>query len=228
MRTSRTRYESLKPDNIFLCREPDGAEQVKVLDFGIAKVERDDMDFSTETGAMLGTPHYMSPEQARGRKDLDARADLWSLAVIAFECTTGRRPIEAQALGELVLTLCTEPMPVPSHVAPVPAGFDAWFERATRRSIDERFPTIEELVGALDAALDGPLTTRSSGEPTARSATDLASAPTVLADESTGRRVKRRSASGRWVVPATAVALAGTVAGVLWAQRRSLTPAGND
>ncbi|MBL9028842.1 MAG: serine/threonine-protein kinase [Myxococcales bacterium] len=221
-------HRDLKPDNIFLCREPGGAEQVKVLDFGIAKVERDDMDFSTETGAMLGTPHYMSPEQARGRKDLDARADLWSLAVIAFECTTGRRPIEAQALGELVLILCTEPMPVPSHVAPVPVGFDAWFERATRRSIDERFPTIEELVGALDVALEGPLTSRSSGEPTPRNASDLASAPTVLADESTVKPVKRRSAGGRWVVPATAVALAGTVAGVLWTQRRSPTRAGNE
>src|SRR5262249_47057067 len=126
----------------------------KVLDFGIAKVlgamaldseERK----NTETGTMLGTPCYMSPEQARGRKELDARSDLWSFAVIAFECVTGRRPFDADALGELMMQICSEPVPRPSSFAKVPIGFDAWFERATQRDPAARYQTVRELSTAL-------------------------------------------------------------------------------
>ena len=146
-------HRDLKPDNIFLARDEAG-EIVKVLDFGIAKVlgpvALDSQERrSTETGTMLGTPCYMSPEQARGRKEMDTRSDLWSFAVIAFECLTGRRPFDAAALGELMMQICSEPIPKPSSIAPVPRGFDAWFERATQRDPAARFQTVRETSDAL-------------------------------------------------------------------------------
>jgi serine/threonine protein kinase len=97
---------------------------VKVVDFGVAKLLDDSLtsDVSTETGSMLGTPHYMSPEQARGLKSIDARADLWAMAVIAYECLLGERPFRADTLGELVLRLCADAPPVPSSRGAVPEG----------------------------------------------------------------------------------------------------------
>ena len=86
-------HRDLKPDNLFLVRDDD-REIVKILDFGIAKSKNPNLDIggNTKTGAMLGTPYYMSPEQAQGNKSIDGRADLWALGVIGFECLTGQRP----------------------------------------------------------------------------------------------------------------------------------------
>src|SRR5690606_1209050 len=86
-------HRDLKPDNIFLVHN-EGDEIAKVLDFGVAKVEATQLDGEghTRTGSLLGTPYYMSPEQAQGNKDVDSRSPLWALGVIAFECMTGKRP----------------------------------------------------------------------------------------------------------------------------------------
>ncbi len=152
-------HRDLKPDNIFIARDEAGLV-VKVLDFGIAKiVEPSTVDplvdtevqgaNATDTGTMLGTPRYMSPEQARGHKTLDGRSDLWSLAVIAFQCLTGRVPFDAEVMGDLVMQICSDPVPVPSSIAKVPPGFDAWFGRATQRDPASRFPTVRELADVL-------------------------------------------------------------------------------
>jgi serine/threonine-protein kinase len=151
-------HRDLKPDNVFLVREEDqtSAVLVKVLDFGIAKLVEDHSrleDGSTRTGAMLGTPFYMSPEQARGKKDLDARSDLWSIAVMASECLTGHRAFHADMLGELVMQICSEPIRAPSSFGEVPPGFDAWFERATQRDPAKRFQSARELANALGEVL---------------------------------------------------------------------------
>ena len=157
-------HRDLKPDNVFLA-EPEeetageaavASSVVKVVDFGIAKITDDAAfadDLSTDTGAMIGTPHYMSPEQARGLRTIDSRTDLWSMAVITYECLLGQRPFRADALGELVLKICTDPPPVPSEIGPVPVGFDAWFAKAINRNIDQRFQTVTELVYALEETL---------------------------------------------------------------------------
>jgi eukaryotic-like serine/threonine-protein kinase len=148
-------HRDLKPDNIFIARDPAGS-LVKVLDFGIAKLldplgarDTGSTGHRTETGQMLGTPRYMSPEQARAKKTLDGRADIWSLAVITYQCLTGRLPFEASALSELLLQICTDPIPQPSSVAEVPPGFDAWFARATQRDPDARFQTVPDFADAL-------------------------------------------------------------------------------
>jgi eukaryotic-like serine/threonine-protein kinase len=142
-------HRDLKPANVFLVRNDDD-ELAKVLDFGTARVQRIDLlgSGSAPAGGVVGTPHYMSPEHISG-KTVDHRTDLWAMAVIAFECVTGRRPFDAKDVGHLVLQICTYPLPVPSRVAPVPAGFDVWFQRATRREPDQRFQSARELADDL-------------------------------------------------------------------------------
>jgi serine/threonine-protein kinase len=155
-------HRDLKPDNVFLTRDDD-REIAKVLDFGIAKTARiGELHSKTATGALLGTPYYMSPEQADGTRPVDFRSDLWSLGVIAFQCVTGRLPFESEALGDLLNRIMNKPIPVPSAVAPdVPAAFDGWFARACARPVDQRFTGAREMADALAEALGVP---RSSGE----------------------------------------------------------------
>ncbi|MCA9593097.1 MAG: serine/threonine protein kinase [Myxococcales bacterium] len=150
-------HRDLKPDNLFLCQSEDAHLLVKVLDFGIAKAK--DMDGSsdtqgagfagTQTGAMLGTPYFMSPEQAQGTRDVDHRADLWALGVIAFNCVTGRRPFESEALGDLILGICTRDPIAPSSLCSVPSAFDDWFSKAVAKDPDLRFQNVRELVAGL-------------------------------------------------------------------------------
>ena len=146
-------HRDLKPDNVFLVHNAD-EDIAKVLDFGIAKALNETeagAGAATHTGTVLGTPHYMSPEQARGTRAVDHRSDLWALGVITFECLTGRRPFDSAVLGDLLVKICTEPLPVPSAVAPVPPGFDAWFSRALERDPERRFGSALEMAEAFRA-----------------------------------------------------------------------------
>jgi eukaryotic-like serine/threonine-protein kinase len=93
---------------------------------------------------LLGTPYYMSPEQALGRTTINHCTDIWAFAVIAFECLTGTRPFESDNLGALLMSICYEPQPNPSQVAEVPAGFDEWFAHAATRDVTQRFQSINE------------------------------------------------------------------------------------
>jgi serine/threonine-protein kinase len=151
-------HRDLKPDNIFLV-DDDDTFFVKVLDFGIAKALEPTATGTglalTKSGALLGTPHHMSPEQAESRP-VDARSDLWSLGVVTFECLTGLLPFEGDSLPALLRAICYDPIVVPSKVASVPAGFDAWFARAVARDPDQRFQSARELVEQLEPLL-GPL-----------------------------------------------------------------------
>jgi serine/threonine protein kinase len=149
-------HRDLKPANIFLARD-ESEETVKLLDFGVVK-QVDAQDAArTKTGSMLGTPHFMSPEQAQGAKEVDYRSDLWSLGVIAFRALTGRLPFDADTLAELLLKIVREAPPLPSHVAPwVSPSFDAWFLKATAREPTHRFGSALEMAEALCAVLGQP------------------------------------------------------------------------
>ena len=153
-------HRDLKPDNIFICK--DEPEFAKVLDFGVAKVKKgvlsDATGFGTQTGMMLGTPYYMSPEQAQA-KELDQRSDLWSIAVIAFEALVGRRPFVAEAFGDLVIAICTAPTPIPSRFGPVPPGFDEWFVHGTQRDMTRRFASARDMAEELERVLRPGATT---------------------------------------------------------------------
>ncbi len=157
-------HRDLKPDNIFLVKNDD-QEIAKVLDFGIAKAQHPFGEWkgATRTGALIGTPQYMSPEQAQGQP-VDHRTDLWALGVIAFECLCGRLPFPSEKPGELILQICIHPIPVPSKVAAVPPRFDAWFARACHRDPGARFASAKELADTLAEVLGaGPASADVSG-----------------------------------------------------------------
>jgi len=144
-------HRDLKPDNIFIVRN-DEEELAKVLDFGVAKSHTHGVgavSSATRTGSVLGTPYYMSPEQAEGAKSVDHRTDIWAMGVIAWECLLGTRPFEAETLGGLLLAICARDLPVPSRMGPVPAGFDAWFARACSRDLAQRFFSAKEAANEL-------------------------------------------------------------------------------
>ena len=147
-------HRDLKPENIFLVQTLEDDEEIaKVLDFGIAKIIGDQagpLTGATKTGAILGTPFYMSPEQARGLKEVDQRADVWSLGVIAFRSVVGKLPFDGQSVGDLLVNICTADPPIPSQELPgLPAAFDGWIKRSLARSLDERFPNVGEQMEAL-------------------------------------------------------------------------------
>jgi len=169
-------HRDLKPENIFLVRSPDDDDEIaKVLDFGIAKIKQlpgeQGLTSSTKTGAVLGTPYYMAPEQARGLRSIDYRADLWSLGVIAYKCVTGILPFEGESVGDLLVKICTAPPPVPSMTVPgLPVSFDAWFARTMEREPARRFGSAAELAEALAIAAGvsvrrGPMSSMPHGAP---------------------------------------------------------------
>jgi serine/threonine-protein kinase len=144
-------HRDLKPENIFLARVAGEAEEVvKVLDFGIAKDLNPGLnDESTRSGVAVGTPQYMSPEQARGSKLIDHRSDLWSIGVILFRALLGRLPFEGMVVIEILDALANDPIPLPSSVEPsLPPEVDRFFARALAREPKDRFPSIREMMEA--------------------------------------------------------------------------------
>jgi serine/threonine-protein kinase len=147
-------HRDLKPDNVFLTRMPDGTFAVKVLDFGIAKVmdAAGGMGSRTRTGMLLGTPAYMSPEQVKNARDVDARADLWSAGVMFYEMLTGRVAFPAPTeFARLAAVLTAQPEPI-DRIDPSLAPLGAFVTRALAKNRDERFPTALEMARALVAA----------------------------------------------------------------------------
>jgi serine/threonine-protein kinase len=146
-------HRDVKPENIFLVLDERG-EVAKLLDFGIAKqVLPSPTDAATLTGLFLGTVQYASPEQFHG-VGVDWRSDLWSLAVVTFECLTGRRPFEADSLGELCAAVLYEPVPrLAEFEGQFPAELEAWFERALARDPECRFQSAREFADALADAV---------------------------------------------------------------------------
>ncbi len=150
-------HRDIKPSNVFLCDAGGGEMFVKLLDFGIAKgPEVGIVGSTTRTGSFIGSPYYMSPEQVVGAKDIDFRSDLWSLAVVAFEALTGKKPFFAETVGALAIKIHRDPLPRPTEANPaLPAAVDAWFTRACAREPGERFASAREMADALAVAATG-------------------------------------------------------------------------
>jgi eukaryotic-like serine/threonine-protein kinase len=156
-------HRDIKPDNIFLCKNEENEIFVKLLDFGIAKIDDAAALGATRTGALMGTPYYMSPEQVIGAKNVDLRTDLWSLGVVAFEAMTGTKAFDGQTLGALAVAITHGPMPVPSQRNPLlPPSVDEWFARACSRDVAGRFPSAKEMGNAFRTASTGAPVTGSS------------------------------------------------------------------
>lgn len=148
-------HRDLKPDNIFLARDPEAGPRgyvVKLVDFGIAKIVQDEAAegaAATQAGMVLGTPHYMSPEALTGSARVAPASDIWSLGACAFAAACGRLPFEGSAIGDVVLKVCAAPLPRPSRTPGVPPPFDAWFEKACARNPGCRFASVREMISAL-------------------------------------------------------------------------------
>jgi serine/threonine protein kinase len=147
-------HRDLKPDNLFLCQTSAG-DMVKVLDFGSVRDNGVSAKKLTVLGTTIGSPFYMSPEQAQGLPGLDRRADVWSLGAIAYECLTGRVPFSGANGPSVLLEILTkEPLP-PSRVAelegmpPIPRGVDRALQHALCKTMERRTPSAGRLADEL-------------------------------------------------------------------------------
>jgi eukaryotic-like serine/threonine-protein kinase len=148
-------HRDLKPKNVFLASTEEG-EIVKLLDFGIAKFTGE-IGGDTKTGELIGSPHFMSPEQSHGAKTVDHRSDLWSLGAIVYRMLTGKNPFEGEGIGELIMKINTQSPPPPSTVVPgLPKELDAFFEKAFMRDPSERFQSARELATAFFTLVGEP------------------------------------------------------------------------
>jgi serine/threonine protein kinase len=148
-------HRDLKPDNVFLMTSRVGVRDfVKILDFGVSKFSSLDSDMSmTKTGAVMGTPFYMSPEQARGGK-VDFRSDIYAAGVLIYEAVTGRVPFNAETFNELVFKIALESPEPAELVAPgLDPAFAAIIARAMIRDPAGRFQTAQEFQAAVDTWL---------------------------------------------------------------------------
>jgi hypothetical protein len=176
-------HRDLKPDNIMVGRSRDGADVVKVVDFGIAKAADSEGQNVTKTGLIVGTPEYMSPEQIAGDK-LDGRSDLYSLALVAFNMLTGSLPFPAASAQESLIMRLTEAPRSLAEVRPElswPPALQAVMDRALTRDMAKRYARTtdfaRELVRAVEAMPEAQVAEGGTLVMSATPATAVASAP---------------------------------------------------
>jgi serine/threonine-protein kinase len=161
-------HRDLKPANLFLTRRADGTPCVKVLDFGISKQTASGADAGvTKTQAVLGSPRYMSPEQMRSTRDVDARADVWALGAVVHELVAGEPPFDAETMTALCAAILQDPPRLIRTTRPdVPPQLEAAVRGALEKDRDRRFQNIAQLAAAL--APFGSPSARASAERIAR------------------------------------------------------------
>ncbi len=157
-------HRDLKPANLFLIKRADGSTCIKVIDFGISKTTADPAEMSlTRTNSIIGSPLYMSPEQMRSSRTVDARSDIWSLGIILHELLTGVTPHDADSMPELYAHVLTKPAPPLRRARPdAPAGLEAAILRSLQADSELRFLNIADFVTAI--AEFGSVDARASAE----------------------------------------------------------------
>jgi eukaryotic-like serine/threonine-protein kinase len=146
-------HRDLKPENVFLQRAKGGLDFVKIVDFGVSKFNQlsgGSAMSMTRTGAVVGTPYYMSPEQVKGAKTIDHRTDLYSAGVVLFECITGQLPFQADSFNELMFKIALEPPLDPEKAVPgLDPAFAKILRKSTAREAADRYQTCEEFAQAI-------------------------------------------------------------------------------
>ena len=154
-------HRDIKPENIFLHRDrASGVSVPKVLDFGIGKFAAGSGSNATATGALLGSPRYMSPEQSRSASSVDGRSDLWACGVILFEGLTGTWPHEGDSYSSLILAICTTPPLSIDRMAPALPEALRSIVRDCLQPLDQRLTSAGELAARLAVALEDPTLAR--------------------------------------------------------------------
>lgn len=181
-------HRDIKPENIFMVQSPTGERVPKVIDFGIAKLtEAENSELTvTRTGIVIGTPLYMSPEQARGARNVGAQSDVWSLGVVLFECLAGRCPFDGESYNEVMALLLTQRAPRLDDLAPeTPHAVADVVAKALEPDTSRRYRTMDAFAEAVRSctAFDSEQVASASASPTVRG-----DAPTVLARETTATR----------------------------------------
>lgn len=163
-------HRDLKPSNLFLSRSGD-QEVVKILDFGIAKqtVSETSVDGETASGVLVGSPRYMSPEQAQGLT-VDHRSDIWSLGVVLYEMLTGELPFDGDNLGQLITSICLHEAPAPTTFdETLPGAADDLFAVLLAADPDSRIDSASTVAAALKALAEGAPLSFAAPEPMPRS-----------------------------------------------------------
>ena len=146
-------HRDLKPDNVFLCRTPEG-DMVRVLDFGSVKLQMETGPKLTAFGTTLGSPYYMSPEQAMGKADVDQRTDVFACAAILYEMLVGKVAFDAPNVAMILMRIMNEQPPAPSALGlGLPVALDDVIEKGLRKDKARRFASVTELADAFVAAL---------------------------------------------------------------------------
>lgn len=226
-------HRDLKPANLFLAQRPNGRTRIKVLDFGISKIEGAPGDVSvTSTSNVVGSAHYMSPEQMLASRDVDARTDVWSLGVTLYELVTATLPFPGESVTQVcALVMTREPAP-PSTVRPeLPRELDAIILRCLARDREDRYSSVAELAEALAplAASDGAEGAFTTWRPAAREVDAVAPPPAdgsstmVPTTSSPGLRVPVQPMVPAWALGAAAAA-ALVIAGAAAASLRPAAP----
>lgn len=216
-------HRDLKPDNIFLVTRGRRANFVKIVDFGIAKLQGGDGSLSrTQTGMVMGTAQYMSPEQVSGEtRRISAASDVYSLGIIMFQLATGKLPFDAGNFGDILIGHLTKPPPAPRSIEPsVPESYEQIILRCLEKKPEDRFPTMHQLFDALSEVLDQEGLSRDlpSAYVGPRSDPGSNSAPPVL--------LKPASAPPRVPSPAPLMLLSDEVDGYTMAASSASGPAG--
>ncbi|MEZ4361097.1 MAG: protein kinase [Kofleriaceae bacterium] len=146
-------HRDLKPSNVFMVRG-EGEPLVKLVDFGIARDLTTSIEL-TRTGACIGSPRHMSPEQVQGMV-LDERTDLWSLGVVLYQAITGLHVAPGRTTAEIAMQILAAPIRPPTQVIPeLPELLDRWFSKALARDRERRFQTASEMTASLVAIVEG-------------------------------------------------------------------------
>jgi serine/threonine protein kinase len=224
-------HRDLKPENIFLAQSPSG-RRVKVLDFGIAKLTASEGDAAhtgatTGTGAILGTPYYMAPEQLFGEKDVDHRVDIWALGIILYEALAGERPTRGENVGQIYKVIVTDAIaPLGRHAPHLPDALLDLVGRTLSRDRTKRPPDVGEILAALGAytneaflPVQGPpvaLSLRDTGDAPSPVPldSDTASASTVQAGSQASAPPPRRRSTRAIAVLVGGSVLAAVVGGL--------------
>jgi serine/threonine protein kinase len=219
-------HRDLKPGNLFICQKPDGREQLKVLDFGVAKLGANLGDESTitNTGGVVGTPCYMSPEQARGDQRIDHRTDIYSLGAVLYEALSGHKAHTGSSYNQIIYEIISRaPVPLAELRPDLPRALASVVECAMAKQPADRYPTASEFAQALmrasksepAAGLTAASAALASTEPTRGPSRVSPGNPLVAAGLAPNTRLEAVVAStvrprrGRWVV---AVMLGGSLA----------------